>query len=108
MSEAIVRIKNNYIKCPDENTLHCQSKLNFWRIGGFPNVVLAIDCTHVKIPSHEGSQNAELYRNRKVYFFINVQVVCAANLEILNIVIRWPGSVCDAIFFLQESLMCKV
>lgn len=105
VSEAIARLKNNYIKFPDENMIH-QSKLNFWRICGFPNVVGAIDCSHVKISS-PGGQNAELYRNRKGYFSINVQVVCGANLEIVNIVARWPGSVHDARIFDNSRLCAK-
>lgn len=105
VSEAIARLKNNHITFPNENMLQ-QSKLNFWRIGGFPNVVGAIDCTHVKITS-PGGENAELYRNRKGYFSINVQVVCGANLEILNIVTRWPGSVHDARIFDNSRLCAK-
>jgi hypothetical protein len=52
----------------------------------------AIVCTHIKIPS-PGGENAELFRNRKGYFSINVQAVCGPNLDILNIVARWPGSI---------------
>jgi hypothetical protein len=52
----------------------------------------AIDCTHIKIPS-PGGENAELFRNRKGYFSINVQAVWGPNLDILNIVARWPGSI---------------
>jgi hypothetical protein len=52
----------------------------------------AIDCTHIKIPS-PGRENAELFRNRKGYFSINVQAVYGPNLDILNIVARWPGSI---------------
>ena len=58
----------------------------------------AIDCTHIKIPC-PGGENAELFRNRKGYFSINVQAVCGPNLDILNIVARWPGSVHDARIF---------
>ncbi len=44
-----------------------QIKLDFWRICAFPNVVGTIDCTHIKIPC-PGGENAELFRNRKVFF----------------------------------------
>ena len=63
----------------------------------------AIDCTHVKIPS-PGSQNAKMYRNRKGYFSINVQVVCGANLEIL---IGHAGSIRDATIFYNSRLCAK-
>ena len=72
-----------------------QPKLDFWRICAFPSVVGAIDCTHIKIQC-PGGENAELFRNRKGYFLINVQAVSGPDLKILNIVARWPGSVHDA------------
>ena len=63
----------------------------------------AIDCTHVKIRS-PGGPNAELYRNRKGYFSVNVQGVCDADGIFTNIVARWPGSVHDSRIF-DESLL---
>ncbi|XP_049520650.1 putative nuclease HARBI1 [Dermacentor silvarum] len=44
----------------------------FYRIGKFPGVSGCIDCTHVPIKS-PGGDHAEVYRNRKGYFSINVQ-----------------------------------
>ena len=103
VSEAIARLRNNYITFPEGDILD-QIKLDFWRICAFPNVVGAIDCTHIKIPC-PGGENAELFRNRKGYFSINVQAVCGPNLDILNIVARWPGSVHDARIF-DNSRIC--
>ena len=103
VSEVIARLKKHYINFPADDMLH-QMKLDFWRIGGFPNVVGAIDCTHIKIQCPWG-ENAEVYKNRKGYFSINVQAVGGPNLEILNIVARWPGSVHDARIF-DNSRLC--
>ena len=44
-------------------------------------------------------KNAELFRNRKGFFSLNVQAVSGPNLEIQNIVVRWPGSVHDCIVY---------
>lgn len=41
----------------------------------------------------------DVYRNRKGYFSINVQVICDASLKFLNVVGRWPGSVHDNTIF---------
>ncbi|XP_050563583.1 putative nuclease HARBI1 [Spodoptera frugiperda] len=85
----------------------------FYSIAKFPSVVGAIDCTHIrivadgvrenedrlKIETGTGGENAELYRNRKDVFSINVQVVADADLKIRNIVARWPGSVHDSTIF---------
>ncbi|KAM4693060.1 putative nuclease HARBI1 [Discoglossus pictus] len=63
-------------------------------MGGIPNVLGAIDCTHVAlIPPRE--QEA-LFRNRKHYHSINVQVVCDADMRIQNVVAGFPGSTHDA------------
>ena len=103
VSGAIARLKNQYIVFPPVHILP-RTKLDFWRIGGLPRVVGAIDCTHIKIPCPEGV-NAELFRNHKGYFSINVQAVCGPNLEIQNIVARWPGTVHDARMF-NNSRLC--
>jgi hypothetical protein len=91
VSEAIARLRNNYIIFPEGDFLD-QLKLDFWRICAFPNIVDANDITHIKIPS-PGGENAELFRNRIGYFSINVQAVWGPNLDILNIVARWQGSI---------------
>ena len=101
--EAIARLNNNYITFPAGEMLD-QLKLDFLRICAFPSVVGAIECTHINIPC-PGGENAELVRNRKGYFTINVQAVCGPNIKILNIVARWPGSVHVARIF-DNSPMC--
>lgn len=49
--------------------------------------------------SFAGGHNAELFRNRKGYFSLNVQTVASTDLKILDIVARWPGSTQDQIIF---------
>lgn len=46
-----------------------------------------------------GGEEAEVYRNRKGIFTMNVQAVCDSALKILDIVARWPGSTHDATIF---------
>ena len=96
VSEAIARLKIHYIQFPTPDMVP-QIKLDFWRICAFPNIVGRIDCTHIKIPC-PGGENAELFRNREG-FSLNVQAVSGPNLEIQNIVVRWPGSVHDCIVY---------
>lgn len=75
-----------------------QTKDAFYRYCQFPGVVGAIDCTHIPI-TNPGGDNAELFRNRKGFHSINTQVVCNMNMEIINMVIRWPGSTHDSRIF---------
>ena len=103
VSEAIARIKYNYIQFPAADLLQ-QIKIDFWRICAFPNVVGTIDFTHIKIPC-PGGENAELFRNRKGFLSINVQAISRPNLEFQNIVVRWPGSVHDSRIF-ENSRLC--
>ncbi|CAK1578459.1 unnamed protein product [Parnassius mnemosyne] len=77
---------------------------DFYAIAGFPRVMGAIDCTHIKINSPGGAQS-ESFRNRKGYFSLNVQMVCDAKLRIRNIIARWPGSVHDSTIF-NDSPLC--
>lgn len=75
----------------------------FFTIAKFPRCVGAIDCTHVRIRS-PGGPNAEVYRNRKQFFSINVQTVCDADLRIQNIVAHWQGSAHDSNIFRRSNI----
>lgn len=52
-----------------------------------------------------GTENGEIFRNRKGYFSLNVQTLCDAKLKIMNIVARWPGSTHDSTIF-NNSRIC--
>ena len=76
---------------------------DYGRISWFPGVIGAIDCVHIEIAS-PGGEKAELFRNRKGYFSLNVQCVCTANRKIINIVASWPGGVHDSRIFENSKL----
>ena len=76
-----------------------QVRLNFSQQHGFPGVIGCIDCTHVAIippPQNDAEHPEHLYVNRKNYHSINVQLICDANLKILNVNAKFPGSTNDA------------
>ncbi|XP_017473642.1 PREDICTED: putative nuclease HARBI1 [Rhagoletis zephyria] len=98
VSYAIAELSREYIKMPKSSAELEIVNRSFHRIANFPKVVGCIDCTHVKIQS-PGGVNAEIFRNREGYFSYNVQAVCNANLEITDLVCRWPGSAHDANIF---------
>lgn len=95
VTHAIALLYPVYIKYPSTPEEQQKVAAEFYRIAKFPRVNGAIDCTHVRIIS-PGGQNAELYRNRKGYFSINVQCVAAANLTFEDVVARWHGSAHDS------------
>ncbi|XP_064463409.1 putative nuclease HARBI1 [Ornithodoros turicata] len=98
VSHALASLSPMHIKFPTTEEEQKETKLKFYQITSFPGVIGAIDCTHVAIQS-PGGDTAELFRNRKGYFSINVQCVCNADLCITDIVARWPGATHDATIF---------
>ncbi|CAN7939195.1 unnamed protein product [Ixodes hexagonus] len=70
----------------------------FYKIGKFPGVTGCIDCTHVRIKS-PGGDDAEVFRNRKGYFSINVRAITGPQLQFFDVVASWPGSVHDSRIF---------
>ncbi|KAJ8930981.1 hypothetical protein NQ314_016151 [Rhamnusium bicolor] len=72
----------------------------------FPGVLEAIDCTHISIIAPVVEEHN--YLNRKGYHSKNVQIICDADLLILNINSRYPGAVHDSFiwrnFAIHEEL----
>ncbi|KAJ3655790.1 hypothetical protein Zmor_014903 [Zophobas morio] len=91
VSDAIARLYHHFIKMPQTLMEQRLIQNGFFDIARFPRVIGAINCTHIKIES-PGGENAEVFRNRKDYFSINVQAMCNANMEFTNVVARWPAN----------------
>lgn len=83
----IAKLRPNYIKMPTTIVEQQQTKVGFYQMHQFPQVIAVIDCTHIRIQS-PSRDIGEQYRNRKGYFSFNVQAVCSSNLEITDIVAR--------------------
>lgn len=98
VSASIAKLRPQFITFPGSAEERRKTQVQFYDIARFPRVIGAIDCTHVKICS-PGSLIAEQFRNRKNYYSLNVQVIGNANLEITDIVARWPGSAHDSNIF---------
>lgn len=122
VSEALASLAGTFIQFPSTPDAIKKSQNDFYEIASFPRVIGVIgnciilitptnikllihylDGTHVRIQS-PGGADAEVFRNRKSYFSINVQVVGNAHLEIIDIVARWPGSSHDSTIFNHSRL----
>ncbi|XP_067224491.1 putative nuclease HARBI1 [Chanodichthys erythropterus] len=102
---AIKALADVFISFPGHRRL-CDMKEEFYRIAGFPNVIGAVDCTHIRIKAPSGAHEAD-FVNRKSFHSINVQMVCNADCVISNVVAKWPGSVHDSrIFRASEIYQC--
>ena len=103
-SEIIASLAQDTIKTPSsEESL--KSNIFFMEYSSLPGVTGIVDGTHIWIQS-PGGQTAELYRNRKGWFSLNVQVVCNEKHKFLNVVARWPGSVHDSRIW-KNSKICR-
>lgn len=102
-------LKREFISIPNGQREMNQLKEGFRNIvnPAIPDVWGAIDCTHVKITS-PGGPDAELYRNRKSYFSINVQTVSSADLQVLDVEARWYGSAHDSNIYDNSSLKARI
>ncbi|XP_037296752.1 putative nuclease HARBI1 [Manduca sexta] len=99
----IAGISHRFIKMPATLAEQEEAMRKFHRIANFPSVIGAIDCTYIRVKKlcEDGGQ---IYINRKGFPSINVQVVCDANLKIIDIVARWHGSVHDSRIFRESRL----
>ncbi|XP_075057893.1 transcription termination factor 4, mitochondrial isoform X1 [Mixophyes fleayi] len=99
---AILKLTDQFINFPSDAAGLQLLKDGFQRIDGFPNVLGAVGCTHIAIsPPSEMEQR---YRNRKHYHSINVQIVCASDMRILDVVSQFPGSTHDSSVLKQSEI----
>ncbi|KAF0750919.1 putative nuclease HARBI1 [Aphis craccivora] len=103
VSKAIAALRPDFIHFPTTDDEIRKVKQDFFNIAKFPSCIGAIDCTHIKIRS-PGGDDAEIFRNRKQFFSLNVQTICDSKLIIQNIVARWPGSSHDANIFRNSDI----
>lgn len=80
----------------DRNKRHF---LNNFRL---PNIIGALDGTHIRIT--EPTENGNAFINRKFYPSINVMGVCDSVGKFIYVSAKWPGS-CHDSFILKDSQM---
>lgn len=105
VSEALASLAPIHITFPETDEEIRYTQRVFWELAKFPRVLGAMDCTHVRVAS-PGGETPEVFRNRKGYMSLNVQGICNADLEITDIVARWPGSAHDSHIFNNSRRRC--
>ena len=103
VTDVIASLRPQFVNFPEGNELP-RIQEQFYAVSRIPGIVGAIDCTHISILS-PGGDHAELFRNRKGFFSINVQVIGDVDPLIRNVVARWPGSTHDSRIF-ENSDIC--
>ncbi|KAJ1149260.1 hypothetical protein NDU88_002075 [Pleurodeles waltl] len=92
--DAIITLTPRHICFPNTQQKQQETKQGFYLINGFPPVLGAIDCTHVRLVPPAATEH--LYRNRKHTRSINVQAIVDHQGLITNFVAKYPGSVYDS------------
>ena len=95
-------MKDEFITFPVSEADIKKNNQFFYKESRFPNVVGLVDGTHIEIIEPE--DNEDVYVNRCNYHSLNVQIICNFECHIVNVSVRWPGSVHDSTV-LQESLV---
>ncbi|XP_016108859.1 putative nuclease HARBI1 [Sinocyclocheilus grahami] len=72
VSLALKSLAHIFITFPGHRRFH-HIKEEFYKIAAFPNVIGAVDCTHIRIKRPSGAHEGD-YVNRKSFHSINVQV----------------------------------
>ncbi|KAJ1128227.1 hypothetical protein NDU88_006606 [Pleurodeles waltl] len=85
---ALLKHMQSYIVFPQLEDLPTV-KGDFYALGHIPNIIGAIDGTHVALVP---PQDEQVYRNRKSYHSMNVQMVCLADQYISHVNAKFPGS----------------
>ena len=87
---ALRRRQSGWIKFRAQDAANEQKNL-FFSMACFPNVIGCIDGTGTHVPIRAPNINEHEYVNRKNVYTINVQIVCDAQLRILNSVVKYAG-----------------
>ena len=103
VADALNHLFGEYVKFPRIQSDFNDVEQQFRDMRGFPNVISAIDCTHIKI-SNPGTDNAGRFFNRKQFYSINTQMTCTSTTLITSVVAHWQGSAHDARIFSECNL----
>ncbi|KAJ1144718.1 hypothetical protein NDU88_011015 [Pleurodeles waltl] len=98
---ALLKHMHSYIVSPHVEDLPTV-KSDCYALGHIPNIIGAIDGTHVTLVPRRRSE--QVYRNRKSYHSMNVQMLCLADQYISNVNVKFPGSVRDAYILRNSSI----
>ncbi|XP_036391351.1 putative nuclease HARBI1 [Megalops cyprinoides] len=102
VTKALVEKASEFIGFIRDDATKQQSKEEFYRVAGMPNVIGVIDCAHIAIKA----PNAEdlSFVNKKGFHSINCQLVCDSRGLLLSAETHWPGSLQDNAVFQQSSV----
>ncbi|XP_045584851.1 putative nuclease HARBI1 [Procambarus clarkii] len=105
VTDAFYRKAVAEIKMPTEMSEIIETKAKFDSLNGFPNVIGAIDCTHV--PIRAPKEREYMFVNQHNYHSLNIQVVSNSEHLILDFCARYPGSAHDSLIWANSRLRSR-
>ncbi|XP_069063767.1 putative nuclease HARBI1 [Pleurodeles waltl] len=100
--DAIICLIPHHICCPNTQQLQQENTQGFCLIAGFPHVLAAMDCTHVRLVPPAAMQH--LYRKHKHTYLINVQAIVDHRGLYTNISAKYPSSIHNAYIFRHSTI----
>lgn len=94
VTDALFSRARREIKMPRSAADIAATKHKFYQLSNFPNVIGAIDCTHIAIKAPQ--INEDVYVNRKQYHSLNIQVIANSDQVITSYSAKYPGSSHDS------------
>lgn len=96
-----LKLRNKYLTgmLPTTRNEIRNAQVLFHRFAAFPLLIGAVDGTQIRVRSF-GGETAELYRNRKGYFSINVQGIVSADVNIISFL----SCLCSLAFQINTSV----
>ncbi|XP_033759538.1 putative nuclease HARBI1 [Pecten maximus] len=89
----LINMTDSFIRWPSIQEMADESQ-EFERRNGFPNIIEAVDGTHIEIKAP--TSHPQSYVNRKGYHSIQLQCVCRCNMAFSHVFTGYPGSFHDA------------
>ena len=102
VTRKLCNIKGQHIKFPSSRAAQHETKQGFHGIAQFPNVLGAIDGTHIFIKAPAANEN--LYVYRKGGHSLNILAVCDSRLCYTYVVAKYPGTSNDAFVWANCNL----
>ncbi|KAL1479619.1 hypothetical protein MTO96_051709 [Rhipicephalus appendiculatus] len=112
VTEAIITVsaRRKLVDFPLTTAAKAEAKAAFARRGDIPGVLACVDGTLVAIRKPEGLSYADTasFMSRKGYYALNVMLVCNAELRILVVDARFPGSCHDSWVWTHNPLRARL
>jgi len=102
VTKILVSKRGDFIKFPTENDIQA-AKIGFASLAAFPNVIGAVDGTHINLQVPRGDDEP-LFVCRKGGHSLNVQVTCDREMRLTSVVAKFPGSTHDSFIWRNCNL----